>query len=76
VTLLLLYLWGVETPTLRSSLLVLLMGVGCAIASYGEGHFHPIGVAFRTAGIVTEAIRLVLTQARAPGPPRSRHGPC
>mmetsp|Transcript_9150 Transcript_9150/g.29271 ORF Transcript_9150/g.29271 Transcript_9150/m.29271 type:complete len:318 (-) Transcript_9150:113-1066(-) len=62
VTLAFLYLWGVETPTLRSTFLVLLIGVGCAIASYGEGHFHPIGVAFRTAGIITEAIRLVLTQ--------------
>jgi hypothetical protein len=73
VTLLLLYLWGVETPTLRSTFLVLLIGMGCAIASYGEGHFHPVGVAFRSAGILTEAIRLVLTQvSEAPVDPSYR----
>ncbi|EOD23124.1 hypothetical protein EMIHUDRAFT_447832 [Emiliania huxleyi CCMP1516] len=62
VTLLLLYLTGVETPTARATQAVLMIGAGCALSSYGEGHFHPVGVLFRCAGILTEASRLVLTQ--------------
>ena len=39
-----------------------MIGVGCALSSYGEGHFHLMGVAYRSLGIVSEATRLVLTQ--------------
>ena len=28
---------------------VLMIGAGCALSSYGEGHFHPVGVLFRRA---------------------------
>ena len=62
VTLVLLYLFGVETPTTTASLSVLAIGFGCALSSYGEGHFSLIGVAFRSLGIFSEAMRLVLTQ--------------
>jgi len=62
VTLVLLYLLRVETPTLRASVCVLVIGLGCALSSYGEGHWSAIGVAYRSLGIVSEATRLVLTQ--------------
>jgi len=62
VTLVLLYLTGIEVPTTRASIAVLLIGFGCAVSSYGEGNFHVVGVAFRCLGILTEATRLVLTQ--------------
>ena len=62
VTLLLLYLLGVETPTRRTSAAVVLISAGCFISSYGEGHFDLVGVGFRSMGIVSEAVRLVLTQ--------------
>ena len=66
VTLVLLYLFRVETPTLRASVCVLIIGLGCALSSYGEGHFNLVGVAYRSLGILSEATRLVLTQASAP----------
>ena len=62
VTLVLLYLFGVEVPTVRASVCVLVIGFGCALSSYGEGHFNAIGVAYRSLGIFSEATRLVLTQ--------------
>jgi len=62
VTLVLLYVSGVEVPTTNASLAVLVIGLGCALSSYGEGHFHLMGVAYRSLGIVSEATRLVLTQ--------------
>ena len=62
VTLLLLYLSGIEVPTARASAAVVTIGIGCAIASYGEGNFSLVGVAFRSVGIFSEAVRLVLTQ--------------
>ena len=62
VTLVLLYLFGVETPTTNASLSVLAIGIGCALSSYGEGQFSLVGVAWRSLGIFSEAMRLVLTQ--------------
>jgi drug/metabolite transporter (DMT)-like permease len=62
VTLVLLYLFGVETPTTKASMAVLTIGVGCALSSYGEGQFSLVGVAWRSLGIFSEAMRLVLTQ--------------
>jgi drug/metabolite transporter (DMT)-like permease len=62
VTLVLLYVTGVEIPTTRATVCVCLIGLGCAIASYGEGQLSLIGMAFRSAGIVAEATRLVLLQ--------------
>ena len=56
VTLLLLYLLGVETPTRRTSAAVVLISAGCFISSYGEGHFDLVGVGFRSMGIVSEAV--------------------
>ena len=62
VTLVLLYLFGVEVPTLRASVCVFVIGLGCVLSSYGEGHFSMVGVAYRSLGIFSEATRLVLTQ--------------
>ena len=62
VTLVLLYVTGVEIPTTRATVCVCLIGLGCAIASYGEGQLSLIGMAFRSVGIVAEATRLVLLQ--------------
>ncbi|KAL1504603.1 hypothetical protein AB1Y20_008387 [Prymnesium parvum] len=62
VTLVLLYATGVEIPTTRSSVAVVLISVGCLISSYGEGHFNLVGVGYRSLGIFSEAVRLVLTQ--------------
>uniref|UniRef100_A0A7S4F811 Sugar phosphate transporter domain-containing protein n=2 Tax=Chrysotila carterae TaxID=13221 RepID=A0A7S4F811_CHRCT len=62
VTLLLLYLTGTDSPTPRATAAVLFISLGCALSSYGEGHFDMVGVAFRCVGIFTEALRLVLTQ--------------
>ena len=58
VTLLLLYLSGVEIPTIRATCAVLVICVGCLISSYGEVNFDPTGVTFRCIGILMEAIRL------------------
>ena len=62
VTLVLLYLFRVEIPTARASVCVLVIGLGCALSSYGEGHFNIRGVMYRSLGIFSEATRLVLTQ--------------
>ncbi len=62
VTLVMLYVSGVESPTTYGSVCVLLISFGCALSSYGEGHFDLVGVAFRSVGILSEATRLVLTQ--------------
>ena len=35
---------------------------GCLVSSYGEVHFSLVGVAYRSLGIFSEALRLVLTQ--------------
>ena len=44
VTMALLYLSGVEAPTLRAGTAVLAIGFGCALSSYGEGQFNLVGV--------------------------------
>ena len=62
VTLALLYVSGIEVPTTRATLAVVAIGLGCVLSSLGEGQFHPLGVAFRSVGIFSEATRLVLTQ--------------
>jgi len=62
VTLVLLYATGVEIPTSRATICVCMIGIGCALASYGEGQLSLIGMAFRSAGIFAEATRLVLLQ--------------
>jgi len=62
VTLVLLYLTGIEIPTRRSSVSVVLITCGCVISSYGEVQFDLVGVAYRSLGICSEALRLVLTQ--------------
>ena len=74
VTLLLLYLLGVETPTRRTSAAVVLISAGCFISSYGEGHFDLVGVGFRSMGIVSEAVcrrQLAAAACHSHRPPRA-----
>jgi len=62
VTLVLLYVSGVEVPTTRATICVCLIGLGCAMASFGEDQLSLVGMAFRSCGIFAEATRLVLLQ--------------
>lgn len=62
VTMVLLYLLNVESPSTRAAACVLLISIGSAVSAYGEGNFHPVGVAYRCLGIFSEALRLVLMQ--------------
>lgn len=57
-----LYVAGLEMPTQRLILSVALIGVGTAIASYGEIKLSIIGVVFMVLGESFEATRLVMTQ--------------
>eukprot|EP00966_Prymnesium_polylepis_P082013 1900067-Prymnesium_polylepis.1 len=53
VTLVLLYLTGIEIPTRRSSVSVVLITCGCVISSYGEVQFDLVGVACASAATQT-----------------------
>ncbi|KAL3152679.1 hypothetical protein ABBQ38_012274 [Trebouxia sp. C0009 RCD-2024] len=57
-----LFVAGLETPTKRLILAVLLIAIGTAIASYGEVNLSWIGVACMMASETFEATRLVMTQ--------------
>ncbi|KAL2157207.1 hypothetical protein VTH06DRAFT_6343 [Thermothelomyces fergusii] len=54
--------WGVEEPSLRRFLNVLLIVAGVALASFGEIDFSLAGFLFQLGGIVFEAMRLVMIQ--------------
>ncbi|KYK55262.1 triose phosphate/3-phosphoglycerate/phosphate translocator [Drechmeria coniospora] len=56
------WILGVTQPNLRQFLNVSAIVVGVIIASFGEIHFVPIGVAFQIGGIVFEALRLTMVQ--------------
>ena len=43
VTMVLLYLLNVESPSTRAAACVLLISIGSAVSAYGEGNFHPVG---------------------------------
>ena len=46
-----------------------MIGAGCALSSYGEGHFHPVGVLFRRARcpeIARDCPRLPACSSRRP----------
>ena len=57
-----LFVAGLETPSKRLILAVLLIAVGTAIASYGEVNLSWVGVACMMASETFEATRLVMTQ--------------
>ena len=62
VTMLALFVAGLETPTPRLISAVVLIAVGTAIASYGEINLSIIGVAFMFMSESFESTRLVMTQ--------------
>jgi drug/metabolite transporter (DMT)-like permease len=62
VTLALLWLSGLETPSRRVLLCVLGICGGTAMASLGEGSLHPLGLGLMLLAEAAEATRLVLTQ--------------
>ena len=62
VTLALLWLTGIETPSRRVMLAVLGICAGTAAASIGEGSLNLLGLSLMLAAEVAEATRLVLTQ--------------
>ena len=62
VTLTMLYMTGIEIPSKRVVLSVLVICLGTAIASVGEGSFHLLGLFLMFLAEVSEATRLVLAQ--------------
>ena len=62
VTLSMLWVTGIEVPSVRVLLAVLGICAGTAIASLGESSLNLIGLGLMLIAEVTEALRLVLTQ--------------
>ncbi|KAH6626337.1 triose-phosphate transporter family-domain-containing protein [Chaetomium sp. MPI-SDFR-AT-0129] len=59
--------WGVEDPSLKRFINVLLIVAGVALASFGEIDFSVAGFLFQVGGIVFEAVRLVMIQVLLSG---------
>ena len=59
--------WGVEDPSLKRFLNILLIVAGVALASLGEIDFSLAGFLFQVGGIVFEAMRLVMIQVLLSG---------
>ena len=57
-----LFLFGVETPSRRVVGIILAISACACVASAGEVHLHPIGLAFMAAASTSDTIRLVLAQ--------------
>lgn len=54
--------WGISAPNLASFLKVLWIVAGVALASVGEIHFSLVGFLYQIAGILFEAIRIVMIE--------------
>lgn len=74
VTMVALAVAGLEQPRRALVGAVALIGVGTAIASYGEGHLSALGLGCMLLSEVFEAVRLVMTQVRKGGRERERAG--
>ncbi|KAH8662299.1 triose-phosphate transporter family-domain-containing protein [Xylariales sp. PMI_506] len=61
-TLIATWLFGMAAPNLKVLANVSIIVVGVAIASFGELKFHMIGFIVQVAGVVAEALRLVMVQ--------------
>jgi len=59
--------WGVESPSLKRFLNVLVIVAGVALASVGEINFSMIGFLYQLGGVVFEAMRLVMIQVLLSG---------
>ena len=62
VTMVAVFVAGLETPSKRLITAVLLIAVGTAIASYGEVNLNLLGILFMFMSESFEATRLVMTQ--------------
>jgi len=62
VTMLLLFLVSLERATPRLIASVLLISCGVAMASYGEMHMSVVGLTVMLTSVVSESVRLVMTQ--------------
>ncbi|KAI1496747.1 TPT-domain-containing protein [Biscogniauxia marginata] len=62
VTLLVGWLWGLEHPTWKKLLHILLIVAGVLMASVGEIHFSWPGFIYQVGGIIFESIRVVMIQ--------------
>jgi len=67
--------WGVETPSLRRFMNILVIVAGVALASFGEIDFSWPGFFFQLGGIVFEGLRLVLIQVLLTGDERGSMDP-
>lgn len=61
------WLWGVQNPSLRKLLNVLLITAGVALTSVGELQFSFVGFIYQIAGIVFEGLRIVLIEVLVSG---------
>ncbi|KAG5921034.1 hypothetical protein E4U42_006008 [Claviceps africana] len=59
--------WQVAEPSMASFLNVLWIVAGVALASVGEIHFSLVGFLYQMAGIVFEAIRIIMIQVLLSG---------
>lgn len=59
--------WGVEEPSLKRFLNILLIVCGVGLASAGEINFSFLGFMFQVGGIVFEAMRLIMIQVLLSG---------
>ncbi|KAG5951753.1 hypothetical protein E4U53_002343 [Claviceps sorghi] len=59
--------WQVAEPSLSSFLNVMWIVAGVALASVGEIHFSLVGFLYQMAGIVFEAIRIIMIQVLLSG---------
>ncbi|GAB1314296.1 Sugar phosphate transporter domain-containing protein [Madurella fahalii] len=59
--------WGVEQPSLKRFLNILLIVCGVALASFGAIDFSWAGFLFQLGGIVFEAMRLIMIQVLLSG---------
>ncbi|KAK2001931.1 triose-phosphate transporter [Colletotrichum falcatum] len=61
------WIWGVANPSVKTFYNILLIVAGVAIASFGEIEFSWVGFVFQMAGIIFEAVRLVMIQVLLKG---------
>ncbi|KAK3995619.1 triose-phosphate transporter family-domain-containing protein [Cladorrhinum sp. PSN332] len=59
--------WGVEEPSLKRFLNILIIVFGVSLASLGEIDFSFVGFMFQVGGIVFEAMRLIMIQVLLSG---------
>lgn len=61
------WLWGIADPTVGNIVNILFIVLGVGLAGFGEIDFSWVGVVFQLAGLVFEAIRVVMIQVMLSG---------